>query len=611
MYNQVSGIGNRAEAFGGELVSDSYGSKLIDFVAKRYFYNREIWKLFVNQFRNRTDKDRRWRGEYWGKSMRGAAAMYRCQPDEQLYDVLEESVLDLLSVQAEDGTFSSYPQEKEFSDWDMWGRKYILLGSLYFYDICKSEELKARILEAMKLHADAIIKVVGEGEGKRSIFDTAELSGSVGGMNSCSILEGIVRLYRYTGEERYLAFAKYLAGSGLCYSVDLVKTALANEQYPYQFVYNKAYEMISCFQGLMELYTVTGEPSYLQAAVNFGDMVYESEITVIGCAGCTGELFDHSVERQTLYSEEEMQETCVTVTWMNYCFRLLQLTGDAKYAAWLERSALNAMNGSVNTEMQLGLRLENMDPRSPLEVYRGKKQAVPFDSYSPLVRGRRGKVMGGFNVMEDEQIYGCCACIGGLGLALGKQFGIMKADDGVAVNLYENASLNGEVNGVAVKLELKADLLKSGTAVLRLSSSGRIRVKLRIPDWSQSFAVKRNGGDACGEVRDGYYVLDGVWSDDEFAIETDADVRMIELNGKKAFMKGPYVLARDEKFGEDIVSAVRVDGKPVAVPFENTAFESGAAFKVKTLDGEISLCDYAHAGKRYDEEHTDVSVWLD
>lgn len=610
MQNKVKVIGNQTDAFGGEFVLNSYGSRLIDFLDTKFYYNRETWKLFVNQFRTRSDCDGRWRGEYWGKSMRGAAAVYRCKPDEQLYEVLEESVLDLLSVQAEDGSITSYPQEKEFSDWDMWGRKYVLLGCLYFYDICKSEELKTRILEAMKRHADAVIKVVGEGEGKRSIFDTAELSGSVGGMNSCSILEGIVRLYRYTGEERYLAFAKYLAGSGLCYSVDLVKAALAKDRYPYQFVYNKAYEMMSCFQGLLELYTVTEEPSDLQAAVNFGDMVHESEITVIGCAGCTGELFDHAVERQTLYSEQEMQEACVTVTWMNYCFRLLQLTGDAKYAAWLEKSALNAMNGSVNTEMQLGLRLENMDPRSPLEVYRGKKQVVPFDSYSPLVRGRRGKVMGGFNVMEDEQIYGCCACIGGLGLALEKQFGIMKSADGVIVNLYENASLNSEVDGVAVKLELKADLLKSGTAVLRLSSSERIKVKLRIPDWSQSFSVKKNGGDACGEVRDGYYILDGTWAADEFTIETDADVRMIELNGKKAFMKGPYVLARDEKFGEDIASAVRVEGKPVAVPFENTAFESDAAFKVKTLDGEISLCDYAHAGKRYDEEHTDITVWM-
>ena len=47
-----------------------------------------------------------------------------------------------------------------------------------------------------------------------------------------------------------------------------------------------------------------------------------------------------------------MQETCVTVTWMNLFYKLLQMTNDVKYADWMERSALNAMGGAVNTEKQ-------------------------------------------------------------------------------------------------------------------------------------------------------------------------------------------------------------------------------------------------------------------
>ena len=46
--------------------------------------------------------------------------------------------------------------------------------------------------------------------------------------------------------------------------------------------------------------------------------MFASDITVIGCAGCT--LFDHSAVRQLDAAEKGvMQETCVTVMWMKLC----------------------------------------------------------------------------------------------------------------------------------------------------------------------------------------------------------------------------------------------------------------------------------------------------
>ena len=55
----------------------------------------------------------------------------------------------------------------------------------------------------------------------------------------------------------------------------------------------------------------------------------EEEISIIGCSGCTHELFDHTAVRQTQTDYEGIvQETCVTVTWMKFCMQLLTLTGD-------------------------------------------------------------------------------------------------------------------------------------------------------------------------------------------------------------------------------------------------------------------------------------------
>ena len=106
--------------------------------------------------------------------------------------------------------------------------------------------------------------------------------------------------------------------------------ALNSELYPYQYPVTKAYEMMSFYEGLLAYYEVTGEKKYFDAVVRFMDLVEKSDVTIIGCSGCTHELFDNSAVMQTEYHENIMQETCVTVTWMRVNRRLFELTGDAK-----------------------------------------------------------------------------------------------------------------------------------------------------------------------------------------------------------------------------------------------------------------------------------------
>ena len=55
---------------------------------KNQLKRADLWKRFVYQFRERPDgPDRRWRGEYWGKMMRGAAFVYSYTRDAELFDV--------------------------------------------------------------------------------------------------------------------------------------------------------------------------------------------------------------------------------------------------------------------------------------------------------------------------------------------------------------------------------------------------------------------------------------------------------------------------------------------------------------------------------------------
>ena len=100
-----------------------------DFVTKRQLKDVSLWEHFVEVFRTRPDgKNQGWRGEYFGKMMRGACLTYRYTADEALYKVLEDAVRDLLTTQDELGRISTYTVDTEFTGWDMWGRKYVQIG---------------------------------------------------------------------------------------------------------------------------------------------------------------------------------------------------------------------------------------------------------------------------------------------------------------------------------------------------------------------------------------------------------------------------------------------------------------------------------------------------
>ena len=248
-----------------------------DFVEKAQLLREDLWERFVQQFREDADADGGWRGEYWGKMMRGACLVYQYTKNEKLYDVLRKTVSDMMASADKTGRISSYYTNHEFEAWDMWCRKYVLLGMEYFLEICKDKKFAADIIKSICGQLDYIIERIGHGEGKKEITAATR---HWRGLNSSSILEPVVKLYNLTGDERYFEFAKYIVDTGCVDISNIFELAYENKFYPYQYPVTKAYEMTSCFEGLIEFYKITGDEKYKTAIVNFADRVLESDFTV-------------------------------------------------------------------------------------------------------------------------------------------------------------------------------------------------------------------------------------------------------------------------------------------------------------------------------------------
>lgn len=591
----------------GELKVYGYSRDLTEYVTKKQLTDEELWKLFVNQYRIHSDKNGEWKGEFWGKTMRGACLTYISDKNERQYKVLVGTIEDMLSVQEKSGRISTYAEDFEFNGWDMWCRKYVMLGMLYFLSICKSKSLEKRVVGSLRKQADYIIAHIGEGEGKKSIFDTSTLYGA---MNSCSILEAFVKLYGITKEQRYLDFSTYIVNGGFSKNLNLVEECLNKRKYPYQFGDVKAYEMMSCFEGLTEYYKYVKDEKYLRAAENFVEMLVKTDYTIIGCCGCSTEMLDNSSVTQTNYSDDIMQETCVTVTFIKLCAKLFLLTGKPRYMDYIERSSYNALYGAVNDTEQTMKRTDG-DVWVEDGCYQVEHESYPFDSYSPLVYSRRGKKVGGFMVMQDGRSYGCCACIGSAGLAVANLASISAYGGGFSINLYNSFSFRSDYDGAPIKIVCNADVYTKNKAKIRVNGGGKdFEIKLRVPEWMEKYEVKIDGEKIEVKRDDGYVSVKREWSENVIELTYSAHVKEHVLNGKIAFTKGPIVLVRDARFG-DITEPVPT-GKQNSVKakrVKNDKFKNNVTYEISIGNERFPMCDYSSAGKDYDDENSCITVW--
>ena len=222
-----------------------------------------------------------WGTEFWGKWVQGAMSSYRYTQDPDIYAMIERSEKEMMAAQLPDGYLGNYDKDHQLKGWDVWGRKYSTLGLLKWYGL--SGDKKA--LKAACRLIDYTMTQIGEG--KHHIYEC----GNYKGMASGSILEPVMFLYKYTKDKKYLDFAKFIVsdieqpgGPQLIAKADVPVykrfPVKGNTAWWSQVNGQKAYEMMSCYVGLLELYKVTHNEQYLDVVKTVVRHIMDEEINI-------------------------------------------------------------------------------------------------------------------------------------------------------------------------------------------------------------------------------------------------------------------------------------------------------------------------------------------
>lgn len=529
----------------------------------------------------------RWQSEFWGKWMHSAVPFVRLTGDAALREKIDESFRQIRAAQLPNGYIGNYTEGRQLarSTWDVWGRKYTLLGLFLYYDLTGDRS-------AIDCAARMVDHLMGQLQsGGMSLVE----SGCHRGMASCSILEPLVLLFGRTRDERYRRAAEFVVAE-MCENPkgpELVKRATLDvaKRFPSASALNaggpsKAYEMMSCYQGLYEWYRLTGRKEYLDACLTTARNIIEKEITVLG-GGSSLECWMRGKSHET-ESWRAPNETCVTTTWMRFCSTLLAETGDLTFADELEKSLYNIYLGSL------------------------RRDCATWTQYcSPDGCRGEGSIQCGMGTS-------CCIQNGPRGFLSVMKSMVAGRPDGVDVNLFIESTATVKAVGGRVTVVQRTTYPKDGDIQLTVSCSPEAEgkewtLRLRVPGWCAA-----DGKPSWKEVR-------RVWrSGDVYRHRLDMNDRFVKKNGFLAVFHGPVALARSSAFGDGDVNEIisypfnescPLALKPVDIEGVQCAFEVALPFGNYTGDKiprgyrVVRMCDWASAGNRWPNGDT-ARLWI-
>ncbi len=365
---------------------------------------------------------------------------------------------------------------------------------------------------------------------------------------------GLVKLYRITGEERFLKLAKFFLDcrkNGEEYN-QANKPVIEQDK-----IVGHAVRATYMYAGMADVSALTGDYSYKNAIDKIWEDLLETKIYLTGGIGSAGtnEGFSDpfSLPNRTAYCE-----TCASISNVFWNYRMFLLEGDAKYFDVLERTLYNSLLSGIS------LSADRFFYPNPLESHGEHKRSAWF---------------------------GCACCPSNICRFIPSVPGYVYAQksDTLYVNLFMNNTANINLKGEEMIFEQSTDYPWNGKIKLTVTpkKTYKFSILVRIPGWAQNQAVpsnlyrfkseipeksviRINGSKVNYQIKKGYAVITRSWKPgDKLNVELPMPVREIAANpniaddrGKIALQRGPLVYCTEWADNKDLkILAVSLNEK--------------------------------------------------
>ena len=351
---------------------------------------------------------------------------------------------------------------------------------------------------------------------------------------------GLVKLYRVTGDRRYLELAQiFLEARGPGDAAYNQRHKLVVDQ---DTAVGHAVRANYMYAGMADVAALTGDARYVTAITKIWEDVVQRKMYVTGSVGALakGEAYGADYELPLA----GYNETCAAIAFMMWNQRMFSFTGDAKYMDVLERTAYNGALSGVSLS---GDRFFYPNP-------------VVYDGVAKNNHGFAGRA----------PWFGCACCPPNVVRTLAALAGYFYAvrGDSLFVNFYGQSEGEATVAGVKVKVTQTTEYPWQGSVRLAVAPAqpAKFTVRVRIPSWAQGkpvpsdlytyvdpapakWAVRVGGEEMKGVLDHGYLAITREWRSGE-VIEVDLGMpvhtvrghpQIAATSGQVAFERGPLV----------------------------------------------------------------------
>ncbi len=472
-----------------------------------------------------------WLGEHVGKFLFSASNTYKYTNDARIKKLADDIVRQYIACQLPDGYLGTYLPKDYWTEWDVWAHKYAIIGLLNYYSVTGDQ----KALNAAKKAGDLICNTFGDAPGKRDLMTAGWHVGLAPG----SILEPMADLYRFSGDKKYLNFCEYILRAFEHSNGPRIISGLEKYGQVTKVGNGKAYEMLSCFLGILKYYKITGDIRYLKPLERAWKDICANRLYITG----TSSVDEHFQEDGIMPAENKnsMGEGCVTTTWMQFNLQLLQITGDHKYSDEIERTVYNHLFAAEN-------------PQTGCVSYYTALQGVkPY---------------------KCDQGFSCCLSSIPRGISLipdvvwGKVngiFSIMMVESGVVTDtiIADNHST------VALTIESSTKFPLEGSVKYKItpSATNKFGLNFRVPRWAKNYTATV-GKNMYKGIAGSLLNINRIWSkNDILNVHFEIPVEVLSggksYPGKIALKRGPQVLAVDKTLNIGIDSLKLLDYKAV------------------------------------------------